>query len=115
MDTETSEAIDALRGDLRHLGYVVGGRIDTLESGIDRVDTKIDRVDAKVDRVDAKVDRVDAKIDRVESTLRVEMALMREDLRSCLMSLLSRRRANYRRRLHLAPAARLIASPAVRE
>jgi hypothetical protein len=110
MDIETSEAIESLRTDLRHLEDTLGGRIDALGvriggvdskidgvearlgSRIDRVDAKIDGVDAKIDgvearlasridRVDAKIDGVDAKIDRVEATLRVEMGQMREDMR----------------------------------
>jgi hypothetical protein len=111
MDIETSEAIETLRGDLRHLEDALGGRIDALGGRIDDVDSKIDGVEARlssridgvearlgsridgvearlasrIDSVEARlgsgIDSVDAKIDGVEATLRVEMIQMREDMR----------------------------------
>jgi len=71
MDIETSEAIDGVRGDLRHVEAVLSGRIDALES----------RVGDGFDALAVKFDALDAKIDRVESTLRVEMTQMRDDIR----------------------------------
>src|SRR5882672_9732256 len=71
MDTETSEAIETLRADLRHLEDTLGGRIDALGVRVDGVEA----------RLGSKIEAVDAKIDRVEATLRVEMGQMRGDMR----------------------------------
>jgi hypothetical protein len=93
MDTETSEAIETLRADLRHLEDALGGRIDALGVRVDGVAARLDakiygveaRLDSKIDgleaRLGSKIEAVDAKTDRVEATLRVEMGQMREDMR----------------------------------
>jgi len=59
MDIETSEAIETLRGDLRHVEAALGGRIDAVGARIIRIIAEgFIALNGKVDALNAKVDRL---------------------------------------------------------